>query len=112
LEFLTGVQKLGLPVPYKGALEDLWKCIYRAPDQINHEGGGRRGKKTRLEPGVEEVSYYRLLTTFEDAGCLKIQRKSDDQDTLVSKFRSQLKRNPECCKRVKNKSTFSVEKAC
>lgn len=61
---------------------------------------------------MEQVSYYRLLSTFEAAGCLKVQRKSDDQDTLVSKFRSQLKRNPECCMRVKNKSTFSVEKAC
>jgi hypothetical protein len=72
LEFLTGVQKLGLPVPRKGALEELWRSIYEAPDQIDHEGGGGRGAKTRLEPVVEEVSYYRLLTAFAAAGCLKI----------------------------------------
>lgn len=39
LEFLTGVQKLGLHCE-TATLEDLWASIYQAPDQMDHVEGG------------------------------------------------------------------------
>ena len=34
-----------------------------------------------------------VINAFAKAGCLKLQRALDHQDTLLSKFRAQLKKN-------------------
>ena len=39
------------------------------------------------------MDYLRLIDAFAKAGCLKLQRALDHQDTLLSKFRAQLKKN-------------------
>ena len=56
--------------------------------------------KRRLEPSVEQADYISAINAFAKANCLKLQRALDHQDTLLSKFRSQLK-----------KIKYSVEKA-
>lgn len=60
----------------------------------------KAGKSKRLEPSVEDVSYYGMLDAFSKAGCLKLQHALDNHGALLSRFRAQLK-----------KYKISVEKA-
>ena len=39
------------------------------------------------------MDYLRVINAFAKAGCLKLQTAPDHKDTLVSKFRAQLKKN-------------------
>jgi len=97
LEFKTGVQQLGLTATPE-ELESLWTAVCppvgEVPRQAQSDNRSRTGRtKNRLEPGVEQVAYLQLLKAFAAAGCLKLQSGPEHGDTLLSKFRAQLKRN-------------------
>lgn len=104
LEFKTGVQQLGLTATAE-EMDGLWTAVRPPTSQVPHQSTQRtksRGGRTknRLEPGVEQVAYLQVLKAFAAAGCLKLQAGQEHGDTLLSKFRAQLKR-----------SRVSVEKA-
>jgi Ca2+-binding EF-hand superfamily protein len=100
LEFKTGVQQLGLHVT-SDEFESLWGAVHRPVNQMPHEpaaaraGRGRRVTRgqARMEPPVEEVDYLSVISAFTQAGCLKLQKALDHGDSLLSKFRAQLKKN-------------------
>jgi len=61
--------------------------------QMNTTSKRQKQRKNALEPVVEEVNYLSMIRAFAKAGCMKLQKALDHQDTLLSKFRSQLKKN-------------------
>jgi Ca2+-binding EF-hand superfamily protein len=76
LEFKTGVQQLGLTASAE-ELDSLWTAVRPATSQVPHQSTQRakiRGGRTknRLEPGVEQVAYLKVLKAFAAAGCLKL----------------------------------------
>lgn len=103
LEFKTGVQQLGLTATAE-ELDSLWTAVCPPAGEVPHQSTRRtstRGRtKNRLEPGVEQVSYLKVLKAFAAAGCFKLEAGQEHGETLLSKFRAQLKR-----------SRISVEKA-
>lgn len=109
LEFKTGIQQLGLHAT-ASEFESLWYSIYKPVNQMQHDASNSRpGRMTqssmtkkRLEPDVEQADYLNTIRAFANAGCLKLRQAQDHQDTLLSKFRSQL---------AKTKPPTSVEMA-
>lgn len=47
----------------------------------------------RMQPAIQSVDFQTILSAFIKAGCLKVQTAVDHGDTLLSKFRTQLKRH-------------------
>jgi hypothetical protein len=97
LEFKTGIQQLGLHAT-AAEFESLWYSIYRPVNQMAHDSSNSRPgrasqsstRKKRLEPDVEQADYLGMIRAFAAAGCLKLRQAQDHQDTLLSKFRTQL----------------------
>jgi hypothetical protein len=49
-------------------------------------------KTTEMDEAVNEISYQEMLTSFINAGCLRIQKAQVNTDNLMNKFRKELKR--------------------
>ena len=41
---------------------------------------------------VQEIGYLDLIRAFVSAGCVKLEKSTDKQDTLMSKYRQQIKK--------------------
>ena len=86
--------------------EQFWKTLFQPIKKLANEGTTKiPGRDTeerknfkpdsinkKNRPRVEAISYQQMLQAFVDAECIKFEKSSDKKDTLMSKFRQQLRR--------------------
>ena len=90
-EMKTGMQALGIAIT-RDEFDAFWKAIYRAHKSIKAAGKNRTepvNKKQR--PPIQAISYLDLIKAFVAAGCVRLEKSTDKQDTLMSKYRQQIK---------------------
>ena len=91
-EMKTGMQALGIAIT-REEFEGFWKAMHKAHKRVQ-ASHGRRGESAsaKQRPPVQEIAFLDLVRAFVAAGCVRIERSTDKQDTLMSKYRQQLKR--------------------
>lgn len=96
IELKTGIQSLGIVIT-QSEMDMLWKSINvhvkKKPTEIKEEPSWKRRTLTEKNRCTEEdVSYNEFILTFVDAGCIKFEKSTDNRNTLINKYRSQLQR--------------------
>ena len=57
------------------------------------ESGKRKETiENKQKPQTQQISYIDMIKAFVEAGCIKLEKSTDKQDTLMSKYRQQLKK--------------------
>jgi len=100
IEFKTGMQSLGISMSTQ-EFNDLWRMIKKPVKKMTQQQLAMEGSTKEKEAvATEDLSYIELLEGFNSAGCFKYAQSMDTTNTLMNKFRQQLK-----------KRQYTVEKA-
>jgi Ca2+-binding EF-hand superfamily protein len=97
IELKTGMQALGITIT-REEFDLFWKTIRQPVKTLTTQqagAGSNWGKRSLGEqnkPKAESVSYLDLIKAFIDAGCIKFEKSTDRSNTLMAKYRQQLKK--------------------
>ena len=97
IELKTGMQALGISIT-RQEFDLFWKTIRKPVRTLTTKrpgtssNWGKRSISDQNKPKSESVSYLDLIKAFIDAGCIKFEKSTDRSNTLMAKYRQQLKK--------------------
>lgn len=90
-EMKTGMQALGINIT-RDEFEAFWKALFRSKKSVHSSGDGKDSVNKKQRPAVQEICFNNMIKAFVQAGCIVLEKSTDKQDTLMSKYRQVLKK--------------------
>ena len=90
-EMKTGMQALGINIT-RDEFEAFWKALFRSKKSVHSSNDGKDSVNKKQRPAVQEICFNNMIKAFVQAGCIVLEKSTDKQDTLMSKYRQVLKK--------------------